>query len=153
MRCALPYERISSDSELGCGSCRSFQSFAMGEPMKIKLYMLRIAFTALFIAAAPAHAGGRYPMYVTTVHGDVQIRSAEPGSRWQKAKPGVLSGGPYLLRTGPRSYAHLSGKFRCVDSGSLIRINFDSEASIEVLSGQMSAVDGKRGKSLPDSLQ
>jgi hypothetical protein len=121
--------------------------------MKIKLCMLRIAFAALFIAATPTHAGGRYPMYITKVHGDVQIRPAEPGSRWQKAKLGMLLGGPYLLRTGPRSYAHLSGKFRCVDSGSLIRINFDTEASIEVLRGQMSAVDGKRGESLPDNLQ
>jgi hypothetical protein len=39
-----------------------------------------------------------------------------------------------------------------VDAGSLIRINYDSEASIDVLRGQMSAVDGKRGPSLPDRL-
>lgn len=64
----------------------------------------------------------------------------------------MLIGGPYLLRTGAHSYAHLHGNFRCVDAGSLIRIDFDSEASIDVLCGQMSAVDGKRGPSLPDSL-
>jgi hypothetical protein len=58
-----------------------------------------------------------------------------------------------LLRTGPRSYAHLLGNFRCLDANSLIRINHDSEASIDVLRGQMSVVDGKQGKSLPDNLR
>jgi hypothetical protein len=102
---------------------------------------------------APASAGGRYPMRITKVYGDVQVRLDQLGSRWQPAKLGTLDGGPYLLRTGPRSYAHLFGDFRCLDANSVIRINHDSEASIDVLRGQMSAVDGKRGKSLPDTLR
>jgi hypothetical protein len=144
----LPHPQVFTDKDASLREPPSPRT-----AMRIKLHMLRIAFTALFIAATPTHAGGRYPMYITRIHGDVQIRSAEPGGRWQKAKLGMLLGGPYLLRTGPHSYAHLSGKFRCVDSGSLIRIHFDSEASIEVLRGQMSAVDGKRGRSLPDKLE
>jgi hypothetical protein len=118
--------------------------------MKITRCFFATAFVTLLIVATPAHAGGRYPMYISEVHGDVQVRLDQPGSRWQKPKLGALMGGTYLLRTGPRSYAHLNRTFRCVDSDSLIRINFDSEASIDVLRGQMSAVDGKRGKSLPD---
>ena len=89
-------------------------------------------------------------MRISKVHGDVQVRLDEPGSRWVPAKIGTLDGGPFLVRTGPNSYAHLLGDFRCLDANSLIRINRDSEASIDVLRGQMSAVDGKRGKSLPD---
>ena len=119
--------------------------------MKIKTNRLGIVFaTTLIIGTAPADAGGRSPMYLTKVHGDVQIRLDKPGSRWHKPKLGSLDGGPFLLRTGARSYAHLNRTFRCVDANSLIRINRDSEASIDVLRGQMSAVDGKRGKSLPD---
>jgi hypothetical protein len=121
--------------------------------MKMKPSLLGIAFAATLIAATPAIAGGRYPMYLSEVHGDVEVRLDQPGSRWQKPKLGALMGGTYLLRTGPRSYAHLNRNFRCVDSNSLIRIHFDSEASIDVLRGQMSAVDGKRGKSLPDNLR
>jgi len=112
-----------------------------------------LAGAAMLVAATSAFAGGRYPMYLSEVHGTVEIRRDEPGSRWEKPKLGALEGGTYLLRTGPGSYAHLNGKFRCVDSNSLIRIHFDSEASIDVLRGQMSAVDGKRGKSLPDDLR
>ena len=115
--------------------------------------MLVIALAALLIAATPANAGGRYPVYISKIHGDVQIRLDKPGSRWHKPKLGSLMGGPYLLRTGPHSYAHLNRTFRCVDFDSLIRINEDSEATIDVLRGQMSAVDGKRGKSLPDDVR
>jgi len=111
------------------------------------------AFAALFFAAVPAEAGGRYPIYITKVYGTVETRADVPGSHWRKATLGDLAGGTYLLRTGPNSYAHLNGNFRCVDSQSLIRINFDSEASIDVLRGQMSAVDGKRGKSLADTVR
>jgi hypothetical protein len=122
--------------------------------MKIKAHLFGfIVIATTLIAATPASAGGRYPMYLTKVHGDVQIRLDKPGSRWQKPKLGALDGGPYLLRTGARSYAHLNRTFRCVDSNSVIRINLDSEASIDVLRGRMSAVDGKRGKSLPDTVQ
>ena len=118
--------------------------------MNTKRYLFGIAFTAMLMAAIPAHAGGRYPLSLSEIHGDVQVRLDRPGSRWKKPKLGALMGATYLLRTGPHSYAHLSETFRCVDSNSLIRINFDSEASIDVLRGQMSAVDGKRGPSLPD---
>jgi hypothetical protein len=118
--------------------------------MKMIPSTLGIALLTLLAVTSPARAGGRYPLSITQVYGDVQVRLDQPGSRWQKPKLGALMGGTYLLRTGPHSYAHLSGQFRCVDSDSLIRIHFDSEASIDVLRGQMSAVDGKRGKSLPD---
>ena len=120
--------------------------------MKTRQLILGVAFAALPMAAAPVNAGGRYPVYISEIHGDVQIRLAKQGSRWEKPKLGALMGGPYLLRTGPHSYAHLNDKFRCVDANSLIRINFDTEASIDVRRGQMSAVDGKRGKSLPDDV-
>jgi hypothetical protein len=120
--------------------------------MKTRHYLLGIALVAPLIAATPADAGGRYPIYITKIHGHVEVRLDQPGSRWQKAKLGSLLGGTYLLRTGAHSYAYLQRSFRCVDAGSLIRINHDSEASIDVLRGQMSAVDGKRGPSLPDNL-
>ena len=110
-----------------------------------------IVIAALFMAVTSASAGGRYPLRISKVHGEVQMRLDQPGSRWRPAKVGTLDGGPYLLRTGPHSYAHLEGNFRCLDANSLIRINRDSEASIDVLRGQMSAVDGKRGKSLADT--
>jgi len=116
-------------------------------------HLLGITFTSALVTLTPAHAGGRYPMYLTKFHGDVQIRLDQPGSHWHTPKLGALDGGTYLLRTGPHSYAHLNRNFRCVDSDSLIRINFDSEASIKVLRGQMSAVDGKRGPSLPDNVR
>ena len=121
--------------------------------MNTTQFTFEIVLVATMFAATPANGGGRYPMYITKINGDVQVRLEESGSRWKKAKLGMLTGGPYLLRTGRNSYAHLGGNFRCVDAESLIRINFDSEASIDVLRGQMSAVDGKRGKSLPDNLQ
>ena len=121
--------------------------------MKTTQCTLGIAIAAMLLVVTPADAGGRYPMRITKVHGDVQVRLAQPGTRWQTAKLGTLEGGTYLLRTGRRSYAHLMGDFRCVDANSLLRINHDSEASIDVLRGQMSAVDGKRGKGLPDDLR
>lgn len=99
---------------------------------------------------AGKRGGGRYPMYLSKIYGRVEIKVEKPGSRWQPAKRGDLLGGPYLLRTGSHSYVHLYHKFRCVDANSLIRINFDSEASINVLKGRMSAVDGKHGPALPD---
>ena len=109
-----------------------------------------IVLTGLFLASAAQAGGGRYPMRLTKIHGDVQVRLDKPGSRWQKAKLGELMGGPWLLRTGKHSYAHLFN-IRCVDSRSIVRIEWDSEASITVVKGQMSAVDGRRGKSLPDN--
>jgi hypothetical protein len=121
--------------------------------MKTKLCTLGFAIAAMLMVVTPTNAGGRYPMRITKVHGDVQVRLAVNGSRWQPAKLGTLEGVTYLLRTGPRSYAHLLGDFRCVDANSLLRINYDSEASIDVLRGQMSAVDGKRGKSLSDDVR
>jgi hypothetical protein len=120
--------------------------------MNTKLRIFGNVVAVMLVAAAPANAGGRYPLYITKIHGDVQVRLEKPGSRWKRAKLGSLDGGRYLLRTGSKSYAHL-GKFRCVDDESLIRINHDSEASIDILHGQMSAVDGKRGKSLSDELR
>ena len=120
--------------------------------MKTNRLFLALVFAGFVCATTPLKAGGRYPMYITTISGTVQVRLDQPGSRWHNAKLGSLEGGTYLLRTGPHSYAHLLRNFRCVDSDSLIRINFDSEASIDVLRGQMSAVDGRRGKSLLDDV-
>lgn len=121
--------------------------------MKRKLLFFGTATAAMVFSITSASAGGRYPIYLTKVHGDVEVRLDQPGSRWAKPKLGALDGGPFLLRTGANSYAHLNRNFRCVDANSLIRINRDSEASIDVLRGQMSAVDGKRGKSLPDTFR
>jgi hypothetical protein len=116
------------------------------------LLVAGIALVLLLWPAPAVLAGGRYPLSLTELHGDVQVRRELPGTAWQKAKLGPLEHGTYLVRTGPRAYAHISGKFRCLDADSLIRINLDSEASIDVLRGQISAVDGKRGKSLPDDV-
>ncbi len=121
----------------------------MGRTSRVSLVL---AF-CLAVIAAPVGAGGgggRYPMNITKVQGRVEVRLERAGNHWRTAKTGSLLGGPYLLRTGSRSYAHLFGKFRCLDANSLIRINFDSEASIDVLRGRMSAVDGRRGRRLPD---
>jgi hypothetical protein len=107
------------------------------------------------VLAAPVRAGGgRYPLWITKIHGRVEIRSDKPGSKWHAVKPGALwfhdnETKYYLLRTSSHSYVHFS-KVRCLDSHSLIRINWDTESSIDVLRGQMSAVDGKRGPSLRD---
>jgi hypothetical protein len=69
--------------------------------------------------------------------------------RWQPARTGELVG-TYLLRTGPRSWAHLNAG-GCVDSNSLVHIESVADFIIRVRRGQVSAADGKRGEGLPKS--
>jgi hypothetical protein len=125
--------------------------------MESRLWLLGAALVTLLGTCGPAGAGGRGPLYVTAVHGKVEVKDL-PSNRGQVAKvrPGwrsVKPGDPLqgvLLRTGCRSWVHLDRPRVCVDAGSLLRINLDTEASIDVLHGQMSALDGRPGKSLID---
>jgi hypothetical protein len=125
--------------------------------MQRSLWLAGFMLAASVLTAHPVDAGGRYGMVALgRTHGRVEIKLLKPGSQWRPARPGEElppNGTTAMLRTGRGSWAHiLVGRraHRCVDSGSLVRINWDSEASIDVLRGKMSAVDGRRGKSLRD---
>jgi hypothetical protein len=126
--------------------------------MPIRFWLLGGALAALVGMVGPTRAGGRGPLNVTAVHGKVEVKDlasnreqgwpVRPG--WRRVKRGAVLRG-VLLRTGPRSWVHLDRPRVCVDANSLLRIHLDSEASIDVLRGQMSAVDGRRGESLLDN--
>src|SRR5207249_2443652 len=78
---------------------------------------------------------------------EVQIEPFAPGRHWRKPKLGELTGS-FLVRTGARSSMRLNGNLGCVDSNSLVRIDSGCGFSIKVLRGRISAVDGRRGRSL-----
>lgn len=56
--------------------------------MSTKTYVLGIALIAPLFVATPADAGGRYPLHITKIHGNVQVRLEQSGNRWRKAKLG-----------------------------------------------------------------
>jgi hypothetical protein len=131
-----------------------------------------LAALALLASLLPATAGGAGPLTISAVRGTVEASALEPGAaygepkspkggmlpsnlkfreltpgRWSRVGPGTL-GGSLLLRTGPKSWAHLQGGRWCVDPNSLVRIESAADFGIEVLRGRVSAVDGRRGKRL-----
>jgi hypothetical protein len=117
--------------------------------------LIGLSLTALLGAASAANAGGN-SVAITEVRGTVELKSLQPGGHWSRAKPGLIAG-TYLMRTGPRSWARLEERggwmphnFNrgCVDANTLIRVESSCGFRIQVLRGQISAVDGKRGKSM-----
>ena len=122
----------------------------------------------LLSLAYPLRAGGVGPLVLTQVHGRVQIKPLYPScilrlrtadgygppqrlaDGWQPARPGELIG-DFLLRTGPRSWAHLHGDWGCLDSDSLAHIDSGDEFAVTVKRGRVSAVDGRRGPALGKS--
>jgi hypothetical protein len=133
--------------------------------MQRNLLWIGIAFVALVCATSSALAGGGGPVAITGIGGKVEVKPLTPDTEWrpltrdgrvpyrrlrngwQCAKPGELVG-TFLLRTGPRSWVHLNSTFGCVDSDSLIHIDSGSDFLVTIRRGQISAVDGKRGKRL-----
>jgi hypothetical protein len=121
--------------------------------MAPRFRLVGVGLLALFGASSPAVAGGP-GVGIEKLHGTAEIRPLGRGARWRRAKPGELTGA-YLLRTGPRSWAHLREygapkpeSKGCVDARSLLRIRSNCGYRIEVLRGKVSAADGKQGKSL-----
>ena len=126
--------------------------------MRSRCLLLGAGVAALLGLPAPTSAGGP-GVGIVSIHGTVEIKSLDRGGRWRRVKRGELQG-TYtncLLRTGPRSWVHLrdfeapnspSSNVGCVDANSLVRIRSNCGYRIEVLKGQVSAVDGKQGKSL-----
>ena len=123
--------------------------------MESKLWLVAACLAAYLRAASPANAGGN-SVVITEVRGTVEMKPIRPEGHWSRAKPGLIVGA-YLLRTGPRSRAHLEERggwlprrFNrgCVDARSLVRVESSCGFRLDVLRGQISAVDGKRGKSL-----
>ena len=123
--------------------------------MQSRLWLVGVGVGVLMGAACRARAGGN-SVAIARIHGKLGIRSIQPGGPWRRAKPGILTG-TYLLRTGPCSWAHLEERggwlprrFNrgCVDARSLLRVESSCGFHIQVLRGQISAVDGRRGESL-----
>jgi hypothetical protein len=130
--------------------------------MNPRIWLVGAALGAFLVASVPAQAGV-YLTEVVRVQGTVEVRELKEGKAvgaWRPLKAGQIVGPHFLLRTGARSFAqvnfHPEGVPvpRCVDGGSLIRVDKDAKdpriwIRIQVLRGQLSALDGRRGKSLP----
>jgi hypothetical protein len=130
--------------------------------MNPRVWSVAAALAAFLVASVPAQAG-IYLTEVVRVHGTVEVRELKEGKAvgaWRPVKVVQIVGPHFLLRTGPRAWAHVNFHPegvpvpRCVDGGSLIRVDRDAKdpriwVRIHVLRGQLSAVDGRRGKSLP----
>ena len=123
--------------------------------MLSRFWLIGAGLAAFLGTSSPTSAGGN-SVAITEVRGRVEIKPLQPGGHWSRAKPGLIVG-TLLLRTGPRSWAHLEERggwmprrFNrgCVDARSLIRVESSCGFGVEVLRGQISAVDGKRGKIL-----
>ena len=123
--------------------------------MLSRFWLIGVGLAAFLGASSPASAGGN-SLAITKVRGRVEIKPLQPAGHWSRAKPGPIVG-TYLLRTGPHSWAHLVERggwvpcrFNrgCVDARSLVRVESSCGFRLDVLRGQISAVDGKRGKSL-----
>jgi hypothetical protein len=114
------------------------------------------------MGAFPAWAGGAGPLEINQIQGSVEIKPLSELENWPESGPRVKTDqqrkwlpansgglvGTYLLRTGPRSYVYLNNQRWCLDPNSLIRVDSAADFGIVVLRGQVSAADGKRGKSL-----
>jgi hypothetical protein len=128
-----------------------------------------LGLAATLTVAVPAGAGGGGAVGIQRIHGDVQIRplhyrTGRPTGPWRQAEKGGLLGS-FMLRTGRGSWAHVElpflvpqgGRLRyvpagCIDPGSLVRIDSAADSTIQVIRGQISVADGKRGGSLPRRL-
>jgi hypothetical protein len=126
--------------------------------MRSRFWLLGVGLAALLGAPSPTSAGGP-GVGIVKIHGTVEIKSLVSGGQWRRAKLGELHGAytNCLLRTGPRSWVHLRDfeaprsprkNVGCVDANSVVRIRSNCGYRIEVLQGQVSAIDGKPGKSL-----
>jgi len=134
--------------------------------MQPRFWLVGVCLVALLGAPAPTGAGGAGPLALTRISGVVEIKllvdggeywhqragsdrrvieSLGPVGRWKRAKTGDIVG-TFLLRTGPRSWVHLDHRLWCVDANSLVRIESYADYGIEVLRGQVSRADGRRGK-------
>jgi hypothetical protein len=134
--------------------------------MQPRFWLVGIGLAALLGAPAPTGAGGGGPLELTRISGVVEIKlladggeywhqragsdrrvieSLRPVGRWQRAKTGYIVG-TFLLRTGPRSWVHLDDRLWCVDANTLVRIESYADYGIQVLRGQVSRADGRRGK-------
>ena len=122
--------------------------------MRSSYWLVVVGLVTLLGAPSPSSAGGNV-VRITAIRGRVEIKPLEGGGSWRRAELGELQG-TFLLRTGPRSWAHLqeAGAWRprrldrgCVDANSLLRVgSWGCGFQIEVLRGRISAVDGRRGK-------
>lgn len=126
--------------------------------MPSRFWLLAAGVAALLGLPSPTSAGGP-GVGIVKMHGTVEIKSLVRGGQWRRAKRGELYGDytNCLLRTGPRSWVHLrdfeapkspGSNVGCVDANSLVAIRSNCGYRIEVLQGQVSAVDGKQGKRL-----
>jgi hypothetical protein len=132
--------------------------------MRFKFWLFALVLNGL-IGAFPASAGGAGPLVVSRVSGKVEVKPLDRaeywrvgGNRWKRERIGPVGRwraletggivGTCLVRTGPRSWMRLAGKTWCVDPHSLVRVESGADFRIVVLRGRVSAVDGKRGKSL-----
>ena len=131
--------------------------------MRLTFWLVVVGLAA--VGALPAGAGGAGPLWISQVAGEARIKPLDraeywrhggegwkkepigPRGRWRSVETGGIVG-TCLLRTGPRSWVHLSGKTWCVDPNSLIRIESGSDFRLVVLRGRISAADGKPGKRL-----
>jgi hypothetical protein len=126
--------------------------------MQSRFFPASIALAAV-IGALPASAGGGGPLVISRISGRAEIKPLDraeywrdggerwkivpigPRGRWRPVETAGIDG-TCLLRTGPRSWVHLQGRW-CVDPNSLIRIESGSDFRIVVLRGRVSAVDGR----------
>ena len=134
--------------------------------MQPRLYVLGLGLVALLGVPSPTGAGGGGPIELTRISGVVEIKPLVDGGeywhhppgtdrrviepigpvgRWQRAKTGYIVG-TFMLRTRSRSWVRLDHRVWCVDANSLLRIESYADYGIEVLRGQVSRADGRRGK-------
>jgi hypothetical protein len=122
--------------------------------MKPRSWLIGLGLATVLAGAAATEAGGP-GMGLSMLHGTVEIKPVGAGE-WQRAQPGELLG-TYLVRTGPRSWAHLrdyaaedkaQAMVGCLDANSLVRVRSSCGFDIEVLRGRISAIDGRPGKAL-----
>ena len=126
--------------------------------MAPKGWLVGLALAAVLAIPSSTSAGGP-GVGIVKMRGTVQIKSLSPGGKWRPAQRGELYG-QYtrcLLRTGPRSWVHLRdfntprsarGNVACVEANSVVRIYSNCGYRVELQQGRMSAIDGRRGKSL-----
>ena len=104
--------------------------------------------------------GGPGPVEFKKWRGSVWVRAAERNCtwrknvddkfaplpmKWQPVKAGLYVG-RFLVRTGSNAWIHVNGKLACVDRNSLVSFDSSTDIWAAVKRGQVSDVDGRRGK-------